>query len=299
VAQRLGMPDGRAVADAFRRGEEPAVQAVRASARILGRTVLKTIQEDVAGRVDLSTLEQTEIPAIFGGGFAVGLGQQYVDMIQDAVNAEGGKTRFPKPVRVILSPMDESQRGLVGAAARVPEAAAGLEGAPTVTYNPAPVTRTGAGTPIATISRLQAELTTRVTGYTPGKQTAKLAFVVDPDGVAKFAVAGVVFGATNIAADVVARDEEQQRLIEQHLAALGFDMTKIIVYSAAGEPWNGDITRAMNGLARSRRDDGYTVQPVTRDTGLNDIGRFLGIAAAESDLEAMELIAADSNDTWL
>lgn len=152
--------------------------------------------------------------------------------------------------------------------------------------------------PIGTISSLQAELTARVIGYRPGKQTGKLAFVVTPDGVSKFAVAGVVFGAGNIAADVIAKDEEQQKLIEQHLATLGFDMTQVIVYSAEGEPWNGDVTQVMNDLAQSRTEAGYAVQTVTRDTGLGDIGQFLGIAAAESDVREMELIAVDSNDVW-
>lgn len=102
------------VGQAFQEGNPLAVDVVENAARALGRGIGEAMQR-ISSAGDLS--DEADVLWIVGGGVAQGLGQPFIDRIQ---------AHAPQRVKVVLSRMSGSQRGLSGAAARVREAA-GLE----------------------------------------------------------------------------------------------------------------------------------------------------------------------------
>ncbi|MBI3318115.1 MAG: hypothetical protein HYZ90_03085 [Candidatus Omnitrophica bacterium] len=190
------------------------------------------------------------------------------------------------------------KEGLNGKYVPRPRTQAGLEERQaTATSADFAVTLTATGAPIQTVSELKAELTL-VPGSAPAKQTAGIAFVVTPEGLPKFAAAAVVFGATGVRADLIARDARHQASVQEHLAALGFDMAQVTVHNAE-EEWHGNVGEALVDLKLKHLRNGRGVQEVTGSTGLAEIARFLGAPVAEAVIRSLEAVADRSNQIWL
>jgi len=162
------------VGQAFQEANPLAVDLVENSARALGQAIgAATLKISVAG--DLS--DEPEVLWIAGGGVAQGLGQPFVDLIQ---------AHAPPGVKVVLSQMSGSHRGLSGAAARVREAA-GMEESEraalpivTPTVSVAPPISAPAGFPPARILLIPSDVRDRTT---QDKDRKHGVFVAPPFGI--------------------------------------------------------------------------------------------------------------------
>ncbi len=233
--------EGRHVGAAFLQGNPLAAALIENAARVLGRAIVQA-SEGLQSQNELSN--DPDILWVLGGGVSQGIGEPFRALVQGIVDQEMAGSTLTKPIRVVVSQMNGTSRGLLGAAARTLESV-GLE---------------------ERIQLPEGALSNKVVFLGPEVATPVLF-----SGMAGLRPApGERLGLV-----LFARDAVQKQEIEAGLEQYGLVPLEPVIDVAA--QYGGDLYAAVSDRQLSYMSRNVDVHVLFTFAGLKELGRFLHI----------------------